>query len=109
MDARSDSDLESVVNPVCGCGERSPRPRHVVLATCNPPSTLPSPHQNQSCRPVSSVLETRSWVSLSCSAATRRAYPLALDMQVTGGEALLAKYNLKANDAVLAEGNQSEM
>lgn len=30
-------------------------------------------------------------------------------MQVTGGEALLAKYNLKANDAVLAEGNQSEM
>ncbi|KAL8291740.1 hypothetical protein RQP46_001998 [Phenoliferia psychrophenolica] len=32
-----------------------------------------------------------------------------LDMQVTGGEALLAKYNLKANDAVLAEGNQSEI
>lgn len=30
-------------------------------------------------------------------------------MQVTNGEALLAKYNLKANDAVLAEGNQAAM
>jgi adenosine kinase len=32
-----------------------------------------------------------------------------LDMQVVNGESLLQKYNLKANDAVLAEGNQSEM
>ena len=32
-----------------------------------------------------------------------------LDMQVTQGESLLAKYNLKPNDAVLAEGNQAEM
>lgn len=32
-----------------------------------------------------------------------------LDMQVTNGEALLEKYNLKPNDAVLAEGKQSEM
>lgn len=30
-------------------------------------------------------------------------------MQVTNGEALLTKYNLKPNDAVLAEGIQSEM
>lgn len=32
-----------------------------------------------------------------------------LDMQVVNGESLLQKYNLKANDAVLAEGNQSDM
>ena len=31
-----------------------------------------------------------------------------LDMQVTD-ESLLAKYNLKANDAILAEGKQKEM
>jgi adenosine kinase len=29
-----------------------------------------------------------------------------LDMQVTDGEALLAKYNLKANDAILAAPEQ---
>jgi adenosine kinase len=29
-----------------------------------------------------------------------------LDMQVTNGEALLAKYNLKANDAILAAPEQ---
>lgn len=32
-----------------------------------------------------------------------------LDMQVTNGEALLDKYNLKPNDAILAEGKQNEM
>jgi hypothetical protein len=31
------------------------------------------------------------------------------DMQVTNGEALLEKYGLKPNDAVLAEGKQTEM
>jgi len=30
-------------------------------------------------------------------------------MQVSGGEALLEKYSLKANDAILAEGKQLEM
>lgn len=30
-------------------------------------------------------------------------------MQVTNGEELLEKYNLKANDAILAEGKQKEM
>lgn len=32
-----------------------------------------------------------------------------LDMQVTNGEALLEKYGLKPNDAILAEGKQNEM
>lgn len=32
-----------------------------------------------------------------------------LDMQVVNGEALLAKYSLKPNDAILAEGKQNEM
>lgn len=30
-------------------------------------------------------------------------------MQVSNGEELLEKYNLKANDAILAEGKQKEM
>jgi len=32
-----------------------------------------------------------------------------LDLQVTGGEKLLEKYGLKANDAILAEGKHAEM
>jgi len=32
-----------------------------------------------------------------------------LDMQVSNGEELLKKYNLKANDAILAEGQQKEI
>lgn len=32
-----------------------------------------------------------------------------LDMQVTKGEALLAKYDLKANDAILAEAKHEPM
>lgn len=32
-----------------------------------------------------------------------------LDMQVTGGEALLQKYDLKANDAILAEDKHAPM
>jgi adenosine kinase len=32
-----------------------------------------------------------------------------LDMQVTKGEALLAKYDLKANDAILAEEKHEPM
>ena len=44
--------------------------------------------------------------NLSLSRSSPRS---SADMQVTNGEALLAKYNLKANDAVLAEGNQAEM
>ena len=32
-----------------------------------------------------------------------------LDMQVTNGEELLKKYNLKANDAVLANETQAPM
>jgi len=32
-----------------------------------------------------------------------------LDMQVRNGEQLLEKYNLKANDAILADEKQSEM
>jgi adenosine kinase len=32
-----------------------------------------------------------------------------LDMQVTNGEALLAKYKLKANDAILAAPEQMEL
>jgi len=32
-----------------------------------------------------------------------------LDLQVTGGEKLLEKYGLKANDAILAEEKHAEM
>jgi len=32
-----------------------------------------------------------------------------LDLQVTGGEKLLEKYGLKANDAILAEEKQAGM
>ena len=32
-----------------------------------------------------------------------------LDLQVTGGEKLLEKYELKANDAILAEDKHSAM
>ena len=32
-----------------------------------------------------------------------------LDMQVTGGEALLQKYDLKANDAILAGDKHAPM
>ena len=32
-----------------------------------------------------------------------------LDMQVTGGEALLEKYGLKSNDAILAEEKHMPM
>jgi len=32
-----------------------------------------------------------------------------LDLQVTGGEKLLEKYELKANDAILAEGKHAGM
>ena len=32
-----------------------------------------------------------------------------LDMQVTGGEKLLEKYELKANDAILAEDKHAPM
>ena len=32
-----------------------------------------------------------------------------LDMQVTNGEALLTKYDLKANDAILAEDKHAGM
>jgi len=32
-----------------------------------------------------------------------------LDMQVTGGEKLLEKYELKSNDAILAEDKHSPM
>lgn len=32
-----------------------------------------------------------------------------LDMQVTNGEALLEKYGLKSNDAILAEEKQAPM
>lgn len=32
-----------------------------------------------------------------------------LDMQVTNGEALLEKYDLKANDAILAEAKHAPM
>jgi adenosine kinase len=46
---------------------------------------------------------------------TSQTYPLfcignpLLDMQVTNGEALLEKYGIKANDAILAEEKHMSM